>query len=97
MKEFIDLSKNKLLSCDYEQLTEKSYKYVFIDGYIKKYLLPSSDHIYIGKGFKTLQFYKSPDTDGDTIYNQGLEKIDLSHLDTRTNKYCKRKSKCCSV
>lgn len=58
--------------------------YVFIDGYIKKYLLPSSDHIYIGKGFKTLQFYKSPDTDGDTIYNQGLEKIDLSHLDTST-------------
>lgn len=58
--------------------------YVFIDGYIKKYLLPSSDHIYIGKGFKTLQFYKSPDTDGDTVYNQGLEKIDLSHLDTST-------------
>ena len=58
--------------------------YVFIDGYIKKYLLPSSDHIYIGKGFKTLQFYKTPDTDGDTMYNQGLEKIDLSHLDTST-------------
>lgn len=58
--------------------------YVFIDGYIKRYLLPSSDHIYIGKGFKTLQFYKTPDTDGDTIYNQGLEKIDLSHLDTST-------------
>lgn len=58
--------------------------YVFIDGYIKKYLLPSSNHIYIGKGFKTLQFYKSPDTDGDTVYNQGLEKIDLSHLDVST-------------
>ena len=58
--------------------------YVFIDGYIKRYLLPSSDHIYIGKGFKTLQFYKTPDTDGDTVYNQGLEKIDLSHLDTST-------------
>lgn len=58
--------------------------YVFIDGYIKKYLLPSSDHIYIGKGFKTLQFYKPSDTDGDTVYNQGLEKIDLSHLDTST-------------
>lgn len=46
VEDFIDLFKNKLLSCDYEQLTEKAYKYVrgkfsiktMRKGYEKKYL-----------------------------------------------------------
>lgn len=53
--------------------------YVIVDGIFHD-LSPTSDHIYIGKGFKSLKFYQYSDDLFTPNFNDVI-KLDFSHLD----------------